>query len=377
MLSNFHFRVPTWEIVKSVTTERDMDDLNSLLIKILEERERKKEPYAQGPLEKMGWLHIDEQRALVKQNEQALEDKTSWQYLWVRFMEHKPELRFKMTFGHKVDVRLVTQRHVKNGEECPSHLVPLLVIEQMRTELSIISPMMSEEEWGKCLGAIIQKGISGSPYNWGKKDLAYLKPKPPKKPKVVTTRRVIPFEAKKRMADMLKAAKDGGVKITIGKVNVQQCEVKNLDKHKMNWSKCIRTCLYSPMHETKEMKYTPSTRTVNFVKEPTPELEKDLSKILRPGIRKREVMDEIRRKGKPPKKKCEQNTLAPRIYKTCMICQYAWKGHDSKSGKEVTLGAANKVKHEKKYHGSRFFLMEEIRKNDNAWYPVKKIVMPK
>ena len=87
MLSNFHFRVPTWEIVKSVTTERDMDDLNSLLIKILEERERKKEPYAQGPLEKMGWLHIDEQRALVKQNEQALEDKTSWQYLWVRFME--------------------------------------------------------------------------------------------------------------------------------------------------------------------------------------------------------------------------------------------------------------------------------------------------
>ena len=122
----------------------------------------------------MDWLQIDEQRALVKQNHRALEDKTSWQYLWARFMTDNPELGIKMTFGHRVDVKLVTQRHVKNGEECPSHLIPLLVIEQMRTKLKITTHMMSEEEWGLCLGEIIQKGIPGSPYNWGKKDLAHL-----------------------------------------------------------------------------------------------------------------------------------------------------------------------------------------------------------
>ena len=352
-----------------------MTDLKSVIKRILEEKVD--EPYAEGPLKKMAWLHIDEQRALVNQNHHALKDKTSWQHLWVSFMEDKPELGLKLSLGHRADVKLVTQRHVKNGEECPAHLIPLLVIEQMRTELDIKSPMMSEEEWGKCLGAIIQKGISGSPYNWGKKDLAHLKPKPPKKPKVITKRRVKGDEAKNKMSYMLKAANDGGVQITIGGVKLRSLEVKTLESHKMNWSKCIRTCLYSPMHQTKEMKYTPSTRTVRFVKEPTPKLEEEFTMILQPRVRKREVMAEIRRKGKPPKKKCEQNTLAPRIYKTCMICEFAWKGYDSKSGKEVILGAANKVKHEKKYHGSEFFLMEEIRKNDDAWYPVKKIVMPK
>ena len=218
------------------------------------------------------------------------------------------------------------------------------------------------------MGEIIQKGISGSPYNWGKKDLAHLKPKSPKKTKVNIVRRVKGAASKMKTSALLTEARKDDIKIIIGGVRVRSCSVSSLESKKMDWSMHIRTYLYSHMHKTKEMKYTPSTGRIVFVKEPTPELEEELTKALQPGISKRVVMDEIRRKWKPMKISHEKNTLAPRIYKSCFLCQLTL-------GKDVTMGASYIRRHEKKYHGSKYLDFEQIRYS--AWYPVTKILLPK
>ena len=343
-----------------------MADLKCVLVKIVEER--RKEPYANGQLKKMEWS-IDQQRAIVKQNEQALEDEASWQHSWVKFMTSNPELGTKMTFGHRVQVKLDNLRHKRSGEEPPPHLIPLLVIEQKRRELNITSQMMSDEEWESCLNEIIQKGVSSSPYNWGEKDLAHLKPKPPKTPKVSKEKRIKGPEAKQKMVDMLIAAKEKRIKISIGGVSVQKIDVKNLDSHKMIWSKYIRTCFYSPMHETKEMKQTPSTGKTVFRKEPAPELEQEMDKILQSGISRKMAGDEIKKRWKSIKRKSEKKTSNPRIVKTCMICKLC-------ADKDIEMYASKKQQHEENYHDSKYFKLEEIKKNVHAWYPVIKIIMP-
>ena len=342
------------------------ENLKCVLAKIVEER--KKEVHANGPLEKMKWA-IGQQRAIVKQNQQALEDESSWQHSWARFMSDNPELGTKMTFGHRVHVNLVNQRHVKCGEEAPTHLIPLLVIEQKRRELKITSHMMSEEEWESCLNEIIQKGIPGSPYNWGEKDLTHLKTRPTKTPKVFKEKRMKGPEAKQKMITLLTAAKEKGIKIIIGKVAVQKIDVKNLDSHKMNWSKCIRTSFYSPMHETREMKQSPSTGKTTFHKEPTPELDQEMDNILQAGVSREEAKAGIKKGWKSISRKSEKKTSAPRIVKRCAICK-------NLLDKDIEMYAPKKLEHEKNYHGTKYFKLEEIKKNDNAWYPVIKILMP-
>ena len=65
----------------------------------------------------------------------------------------------------------------------------------------------------------------------------------------------------------------------------------------------------------------------------------------------------------------EKKTAAPRIVKSCVICKKLLD-------KDIEMYAPKKLEHEKNFHGTKYFKVEEIRKNDSAWYPVIKILMP-
>ena len=69
------------------------------------------------------------------------------------------------------------------------------------------------------------------------------------------------------------------------------------------------------------------------------------------------------------KKKSQQKTLDTRIKRRCNICKLVGELE------EVEVYSPNKLQHEETYHDSKYFKLEEIRKNDEAWYPVIKILI--